>query len=600
MVSPDLTTALSKEENKISEITVSDDTSPSASMMENPKSIETLDTTTELVIPTVKGDNREVSIQTDFPPEFQSLLVKDSPIMVMFEELKAIRARLDTVDKIETTTSSLADLLKSNEERTNKLEGLVKSNSTSIKDLKSDVKSIKIEFKKSISSNTSQIKDVNTELASLRKTVELQGRALAKLTTLKSDVLKQNKEVKEDLVKQNQVTRDDLIKKNEGITVQMNKLLEQQKDQVHSFQNTTQRVEKNILQKTEERIEEKVEKVSQDFSFQQLRNQAFDNRHNIIITGLEEESGKNIRTVVTEFFKTLGEEKIAILDAYRLGPERNDPSYHRPIKVRFTHLVERNRIWRKRRNLSAEDGSRKAKIQADLPKELRDETGILYRITRAAAKLERFKTSVSISNYAILFNGKEFTTRELEKLPTPIRPTSISNQRSEEAIVFFSKYSALSNHHPSPFTLHGQAFQHMEQYLASRKAQFSGREDLIQRSAQATDPKVAKAILHSLREDHKTEWDQQVEKITIEGLRAKFSQNEHLLHFLKGTENLQIGEASTNPRWGIGLELDNSDVLDLSKWNPTGNLLGRSLMKIRSELCPTVERKKSKSSQNRK
>lgn len=586
------------------ETTINKDLSQANLCKEKSNMVEDTDEPLESARSEIVSDNKEVSIQTDFPPEFQSLLAQGSPIMVMFDELKAIRARLDTVDKIESTTSSLDKFCKKVEERTKKLEATVKSNTASIKDLKTEVKSVTTEIKGikttiteiksttteikgikgTVAANTDKVKEVNTELASLRKTVELQGRAIAKLTTLKADLLKQNQEVKSDLIKQNQDIKTDLIQKNKGITGEMNKLLDQQKAQVEGFHNTTQRVEKKILEKTEEKIEEKIEKVSQDLSFEQLRKQAYDNRYNVIILGLEEDSGKSVKSTVINLFKKLGEEKLSIIDAYRLGPDRSDPSYQRPIKVRFSQVIERNKIWRKRNSIPVEEGARKIKIQADLPKELREETNILYRITRAAANNKNFK-SMSIRNYAIVLNGKEYTTRELEKLPSPIRPTSISNPRSNDAIVFFSKYSALSNHHPSPFCEQGETFQHMEQYLAAKRAQLSGRDDLIQRAASANDPKVAKAILHSLRDDHPTEWEQQVQEITVKGLRAKFSQNKHLLTFLKETGQLQIGEASNNPRWGIGLELENPDVLDTSKWNTAGNLLGKSLMKIRAELC---------------
>lgn len=70
----------------------------------------------------------------------------------------------------------------------------------------------------------------------------------------------------------------------------------------------------------------------------------------------------------------------------------------------------------------------------------------------------------------------------------------------------------------------------------------------------------------------------------MEGLRGKFLQNPHLCDYLTNTGNLTIGEASTNPRWGIGMDLNNAEVLDGNKWLETGNLLGRSLMKLRKEL----------------
>lgn len=171
--------------------------------------------------------------------------------------------------------------------------------------------------------------------------------------------------------------------------------------------------------------------------------------------------------------------------------------------------------------------------------------------------------------------------------PSPIQ--------SQTRPLLFSQSTPLSqNHHPSIFTLKGEKFHNMEQYLAPKRAQLSEQESIIRWASQATDPKVAKVILESLREDHAPEWDQQVEEITLVGLRAKFSQNKHLLASLKNTQQLQIGETSSNPHWGIGLDHEDPQVLDTMKWNQTGNLLGRCLMTIRTELCPTSGKTPSK------
>lgn len=80
-----------------------------------------------------------------------------------------------------------------------------------------------------------------------------------------------------------------------------------------------------------------------------------------------------------------------------------------------------------------------------------------------------------------------------------------------------------------------------------------------------------------------------VEDVTLEGLRAKFGQNSQLKEYLLNTHNLYIGEASTNPRWGIGMELLDDNALDHTKWSPEGNLLGRSLMKVREELAQQAD-----------
>lgn len=176
-----------------------------------------------------------------------------------------------------------------------------------------------------------------------------------------------------------------------------------------------------------------MERESQYSSFRSLKGQAFDNRHNIVVTGLEEDSSKPPASVAEELFKTLGVANFTIKEAWRMGQKPPESSsYCRPIVVKFKHLDDLNKIWRKRMNFTPEEGKQRIKIHADLPKQLRDEINILYRISRAAAKLEEFK-AVMIRNYAIQLNGKEYTPSQLESLPAPLRPSTLSNPRSEDA-----------------------------------------------------------------------------------------------------------------------------------------------------------------------
>lgn len=506
------------------------------------------------------GDNREAAIQTDASSADTPALTQTAALATLTMELSAIRSRMDTLDKIELSISTLVNQFGGLVERTGKVESKVDSHS-------------------------SQLTEVNAEIASLKETVEIQGKAIAKLTTMKADLLKQNKEVKADLVKQ-----------NKGITKEMNQLIDQQKNQVDSFLSTTKRIENSIYervdQKVEVRVEEKVEEkvnqasqeASQEASFQSLKNKAFAKRRNLVLTGMKEDDSKTTSTLVKEFFKSMGADNLGIKEAYRIGQRQPDNStYRRPILAEFNRLSDRNKVWRKRVRTPVVEGEQNARIQADLPKALRDEMNILYRVTRAAANFQDFKSAI-VRSYAIQLNGREYNPTNLEQLPYPIRPSTISNPRSEAAIAFFSKYSPMSNHHPSPFNIQDQAFENMEHYLAVQRAKLSGQESTMSRASTATDPKQAKAILRSLRDDHTQEWSEKVEQVTTEGLRAKFSQNAHLLKFLVDTQDLLIGEASTDPRWGIGLDLSNPDVLDTSKWNSEGNLLGKCLMKIRNEL----------------
>lgn len=77
-----------------------------------------------------------------------------------------------------------------------------------------------------------------------------------------------------------------------------------------------------------------------------------------------------------------------------------------------------------------------------------------------------------------------------------------------------------------------------------------------------------------------------MEHILAVSLREKFRQNPNLLKYLKDTQGLQLGEASRDPTWAIGMALEDDQVLDMSKWLPSGNLLGRTLTRVRDEFFP--------------
>lgn len=251
--------------------------------------------------------------------------------------------------------------------------------------------------------------------------------------------------------------------------------------------------------------------------------------------------------------------------------------------VTFARLGDRRRVWKKRSPVADEDGS-VIRIQADLPKKLRENTAIMYRIQKAATGMANYKTA-AVKNFQVILHGKEYSPQQLEQLPIPLRPSILSAPRSDKALAFFSKYTMLSNHFAADFKIKGLRFHSVEQYLAFRRAQVSRQEFYIRKALRAKTPVEAKSVLNALKQDHIQEWDGQVQTIAEEGVRAKFQQNEKLQKYLIDTGNLQLGEASTNPRWGIGLNLEDPNVLDTTKWSTTGNLLGKTLMKIRTELA---------------
>lgn len=232
-------------------------------------------------------------------------------------------------------------------------------------------------------------------------------------------------------------------------------------------------------------------------------------------------------------------------------------------------------------------GQQQIRIQADLPRQLRKELTILYKIAQAASQTEDFK-SAHVRDYALVFDGKEYTARQMEQLPIPLRPSSLATRKGENSLIFFTKYCELSNHFPSTFQIGDNKFHNVEQYLALRRAELS-QQDLIDKALHLQDPVEAKSILNTLRKDHEEEWQKSRYDIAKTGIKAKFAQNKALALYLCNTQGLHLGEASKDA-WGIGMTLEDKRATDITKWNPEGNLLGKILMHTRDELLQNASR----------
>lgn len=149
---------------------------------------------------------------------------------------------------------------------------------------------------------------------------------------------------------------------------------------------------------------------------------------------------------------------------------------------------------------------------------------------------------------------------------------------------FFKRNSPFSNHFPCTFNHEGMSFSCVEQYLAVQRAYLARDKPLARRAMEQDDPAEHKSILNTLRHDHREEWLEKAPDLILKATRAKYTQNPLLKDLPLSTHSLRIGEASRDSVWGIGLSLDNKDVLDTSRWASEGNLLGRTLMAVREEL----------------
>lgn len=515
-----------------------------------------------------------------------------------FLELRALTARMDKVDsmdekmdKIEESTSGLSRQVTTMLKKTSQLESKTEKNANEIKELKKELSSKN-------EKSTKEIKDLKKEVSSLRRMVEKQNETITGLSKLKEDYAKQKEAIsdltkmKDDIAKNNKKTmgdiKDDYAKKTKRTIVEMNGLIDQQKEQVDNFNASTKRLKTEILQE----VDGKVNTLSQEQDHKALKGQAFEKRHNLVITGLGEDPDKSTFAVAKDYLNsTLGVKDLNIQTALRIGNISNpENTYGRPILIKFRNISHRNKVWKKRLETPNEEGSNTVRIQADLPKKLREGLRLMYRVVKAASTIQKYR-SAEVRDYALQLNGRVYAPSQLESLPFPLRPSTLAFRSSEQATVFFSKYSFLSNHHPSKFKIKDILFHTVEHFLAYKRAQLSGQQALVQRALRADNPAEAKSILNLLKEDHIEEYAESRAQWAIEAIRAKFTQNPKLAEALCKTKDLQLGEASKDIIWGIGMDLENPEVLSVEKWSPNGNLLGRSLMDIREELLAAREQR---------
>lgn len=478
---------------------------------------------------------------------------EQTALTMVLEELKEIKSQMVRVVKIEANTESLAKQLIEVSSRTSEVE-------------------------ETVAANTARLSEVDEKISTIKAFVGKQECSINSLKKLKVEVAA--------------ITSKSIN--------QMNVLVEEQQTQVEAFKSCTKIIKQDILREVDKSCEkivkrelklinDRVESIASEAYCNRFKNQAFNNRLNLMVVGLTEDEQKSTNELVKDFFsQTLKISNAKFKTALRLGSKPGEGSqYSHPIVVKFANFEHKNEVWKKRVEVTGENDSQKIRVLADVPKPLREGLKVMYKVARAATKAKVYGEA-RVQNYQLELEDKTYQFSELEKLPFPLRPSTLASPRSEDALAFFTSASVFSNHHPSVFTIGEMTFKSMEQFLAYRKAEISGNEELLERASTAQSPVEAKYILHQLKGDHENVWDEQVKNIALEGLRAKFQQNPNMLACLRNSTGLKLGEASKNPRWGIGLELSDENVLDHTKWSDSGNLLGRALMKVREELCTSL------------
>lgn len=123
-----------------------------------------------------------------------------------------------------------------------------------------------------------------------------------------------------------------------------------------------------------------------------------------------------------------------------------------------------------------------------------------------------------------------------------------------------------------------------EQYMMAKKAELFKDPITLNKILKSTNPKDIKSLGREVKNYKEEIWNLHKSNIVIEGNMLKFGQNPELKKILLSTGDTILVEASPYDKiWGIGLGVEDEDILDESKWKGQ-NLLGKALMVVRERL----------------
>ena len=137
----------------------------------------------------------------------------------------------------------------------------------------------------------------------------------------------------------------------------------------------------------------------------------------------------------------------------------------------------------------------------------------------------------------------------------------------------------LSNWYKSEFEEDGFIYHSVEQYIMAKKAKLFNDAEYHTAILKAETPKECKELGRKVRNFDSDVWDENKDRILMDGLYLKFTQDYSLQYRLMKLADHKFAEASPFDRiYGIGLSADKARNADPKDW-PGENHLGKALKK---------------------
>ena len=262
------------------------------------------------------------------------------------------------------------------------------------------------------------------------------------------------------------------------------------------------------------------------------KNESYSRRDNLVFRGfnLDRNDKRNCETILRQdvFMKLLqmDDQQAGNIKFVRCHFQNRRPTdKYVSIIAKFESFNDRSLMWNKRRSM------KNIYVSEDFPVQIAKKRNKLRPILKAASKLPQYEKCISMKSDKLLFNGQLLSVDDLQNLPAPINPRTLSEVRSGDVLIFggiLSEYHELSNFYKCPITYKKNTFNCLEQGYQYTKAVLFNDKETAGAILSASSPAKQKFLGSKVKGYVMQQWKAARETIMKDLLHCKFSQHPEL------------------------------------------------------------------------
>jgi ribA/ribD-fused uncharacterized protein len=220
-------------------------------------------------------------------------------------------------------------------------------------------------------------------------------------------------------------------------------------------------------------------------------------------------------------------------------------------------------------------------VEEDFPVETTQKRATLNPILRKAKRTRGYGDTKVVGD-RLFVKGRPYTVDTVVNLPEEINPTVEATMCDGNTMLFYTRYSKLSNHNAAAFVADETMYRSSEQYYFAERCRLMGDEKQRSRVLASVDPKDCQRLGRQAKNINDIDWNKYERVVMKKAVQEKFSKNAMTRHALLRTRNTTLGESSRSVHWGTGLYVNHPHAFETDCWEE--NLLGELLMEVRSEI----------------